>query len=371
MPKSFDPYRNWFGIDDPGHTLTHYQLLGVREFETDPEVIREAGENRTQFLQDVSTGEHINEAQKLLNEVAKAMVCLTNPQKKSIYDQQLKEEENAVGKTRHATQTPGENASQNEIPVAKISEDSAATPARRPQPDPPSKPKPTRKPTRTTPLKKHVKRKPKSNFAPLVATLVPLLILVVVGGFWIVKSISSNQNGNGSGTQRSATTSSGKSLTENFTSWQPGNSAYESPLGQWQLSEGVLINTTRDESQSYLQLAAGEGRTAVLQLSDDVDRLGLLSMRVERWSNRGSFEFFVQKSYDGTTWIDVPKTIYSDDIDVRKTLGPVPWMISYELNDSKVTHIKLSCNSEKRVTPGIGGILIGDVTIAPMVGAND
>ena len=46
MDKSFDPYLKWLGIppkDQPAH---HYRLLGIEAFESDPEVISNAADQR-------------------------------------------------------------------------------------------------------------------------------------------------------------------------------------------------------------------------------------------------------------------------------------------------------------------------------------
>jgi hypothetical protein len=39
---SFDPYRLWLQIPEESRPPTHYQLLGLRAGERDPEVIRQA-----------------------------------------------------------------------------------------------------------------------------------------------------------------------------------------------------------------------------------------------------------------------------------------------------------------------------------------
>lgn len=90
MSQPFDPYEKWFGISQKDRPVNHYLLLGIKLFEPNLKVIRAAGEKRVEFLQDVSSGKHVEVAQKCLNEVAKAALCLTNPAKKLAYDRELK-----------------------------------------------------------------------------------------------------------------------------------------------------------------------------------------------------------------------------------------------------------------------------------------
>ena len=90
MSQPFDPYEKWFGISPQDRPVNHYQLLGLKLFEPNLKLIRAAGEKRVEFLQDVSSGKYVDVAQKCLNEVAKAVLCLTNPAKKLAYDRDLK-----------------------------------------------------------------------------------------------------------------------------------------------------------------------------------------------------------------------------------------------------------------------------------------
>ena len=90
MSQPFDPYEKWFEIPQEERPVNHFLLLGIKLYESNLKVIRAAGEKRVEFLQDVSSGRHVEAAQKCLNEVAKAVLCLTNPTKKLVYDRQLK-----------------------------------------------------------------------------------------------------------------------------------------------------------------------------------------------------------------------------------------------------------------------------------------
>jgi hypothetical protein len=65
-------------------------LLGITEFESDPDVIDSAANQRMAYLHDLSAGEHIADSQRLLNEVAAARHLLLDNEKRAAYDRQLK-----------------------------------------------------------------------------------------------------------------------------------------------------------------------------------------------------------------------------------------------------------------------------------------
>lgn len=91
MAKKFDPYDRWFNIPPGEQPPDHYRLLGIDRFESETAVINEAAEQRVAFLHDVATGPQVAMTQRLLNEVAAARLCLTDPEKKSAYDAKLKQ----------------------------------------------------------------------------------------------------------------------------------------------------------------------------------------------------------------------------------------------------------------------------------------
>ncbi|MBM80719.1 MAG: hypothetical protein CMJ78_09015 [Planctomycetaceae bacterium] len=90
--QAFDPYHKWLGIKPEEQPPHHYRLLGISTFEADDDVIDSAAERHMTFLQTCSTGEHIEDSQRLLNEVAAARVCLLNPKKKAAYDRKLRQQ---------------------------------------------------------------------------------------------------------------------------------------------------------------------------------------------------------------------------------------------------------------------------------------
>jgi hypothetical protein len=90
MAKVFDPYHVWLGIPSGDRPINHYRLLGIEVFEDDPEVIDSAAERQMAHLRTFQGGSHSSLSQQLLNEVAAARVCLLRPEKKAVYDEQLR-----------------------------------------------------------------------------------------------------------------------------------------------------------------------------------------------------------------------------------------------------------------------------------------
>jgi hypothetical protein len=85
-----DVYRDWLKIADTNRPLNYYQLLRLRLFEDDVNRIREhyqklAAHVRKNYL----SGPHSARAKQLLDELARAMFCLTDRQRKREYDAAL------------------------------------------------------------------------------------------------------------------------------------------------------------------------------------------------------------------------------------------------------------------------------------------
>src|SRR5271154_1032127 len=89
MAFGFDPYYKWLGIPPEEQPPNHYRLLGLRQFESDPDVIESAADQRMAHLRTYQSGQYSALSQKLLNEVAGAKVCLLSPDRRAKYDQTL------------------------------------------------------------------------------------------------------------------------------------------------------------------------------------------------------------------------------------------------------------------------------------------
>jgi formylglycine-generating enzyme required for sulfatase activity len=90
MAEPFDPYHVWLGIPPRERPVNHYRLLAIELFESNPEVIENATDQRMLLLRTFQVGKYSDLSQKLLNEVATAKVCLLRPEKKAAYDEQLR-----------------------------------------------------------------------------------------------------------------------------------------------------------------------------------------------------------------------------------------------------------------------------------------
>lgn len=89
MVAEFDPYYRWLGIPPSERPVTHYRLLGLADFESNPDVIDSAADRQMAHVRSFQTGPRAALSQQLLKELADARLCLLNPQTKATYDQQL------------------------------------------------------------------------------------------------------------------------------------------------------------------------------------------------------------------------------------------------------------------------------------------
>ncbi len=89
MLKEFDPYHKWLAIPPDKQPPNHYQLLGVEELESDPDVIDSAADQRMSHLRSCQSGKNAELSQRLLNEISTARITLLNAEKKAVYDEQL------------------------------------------------------------------------------------------------------------------------------------------------------------------------------------------------------------------------------------------------------------------------------------------
>lgn len=89
--SDFDPYKEWLGIPVIERPISKYRLLGISEFESDPNVITQAADQRTVYLRHFQSGEKIPIVIDLVNEVADARATLLNSVTKVAYDKVLLE----------------------------------------------------------------------------------------------------------------------------------------------------------------------------------------------------------------------------------------------------------------------------------------
>ena len=90
MPETFDPYHKWLGIPPAEQPPNHYRLLAIPLFESDPDVIANAADQRMGHVRSFQIGVHTELSQRLLNAIAAARVCLLDARKKAVYDAALR-----------------------------------------------------------------------------------------------------------------------------------------------------------------------------------------------------------------------------------------------------------------------------------------
>src|SRR5690606_37028572 len=92
ISDGFNPYHQWLGIPPAEHPPNHYRLLGLATFEDDGDVISNAADRQMGHVKSFASGPQAAQSQTLLNELAKARLCLLNPTRKAEYDEWLAEQ---------------------------------------------------------------------------------------------------------------------------------------------------------------------------------------------------------------------------------------------------------------------------------------
>ena len=107
---TLDVYKSWLGIPDGPRPPGHYELLRLVEFEDDPEKIRANYKKLNAHVRKYASGQYSVRSQELLNELAKAMLCLTDPERKREYDEsrgRVSTEAGPQASGSHARRRPG------------------------------------------------------------------------------------------------------------------------------------------------------------------------------------------------------------------------------------------------------------------------
>lgn len=90
MSEEFDPYREWLGFDNKTASTTYYKLLGLREFESDQNLIATAADKAIRKLRSQRPGPHSAAWSKILDELQDIKACLLDDRKKAAYDEDLR-----------------------------------------------------------------------------------------------------------------------------------------------------------------------------------------------------------------------------------------------------------------------------------------
>ncbi len=85
-----DVYHLWLGIPPDEQPPSHYRLLGVRQFEENTEVIRNAADRQRSHVKRLGINQYEQIGQELLNEIEVAKICLLKPEKRLAYDEKLR-----------------------------------------------------------------------------------------------------------------------------------------------------------------------------------------------------------------------------------------------------------------------------------------
>ena len=84
-----DFYKEWLGIPEGPRPPDHYELLRLKQFDDDTAKVRANYKKLNAHVRKYATGQYSVQSQELLNEIAKAMLCLTDPERKRDYDESL------------------------------------------------------------------------------------------------------------------------------------------------------------------------------------------------------------------------------------------------------------------------------------------
>jgi WD40 repeat protein len=87
---AFDPYDCWLGIPADRRPPTHYDLLGLAPFESDPEVIEQAALRRMSRVRQHQIGPYSDQSQEVLAELARARLILMDRDRRAEYDANLR-----------------------------------------------------------------------------------------------------------------------------------------------------------------------------------------------------------------------------------------------------------------------------------------
>ena len=86
---SINVYKEWLGIPEEQCPPDHYALLRLVQFEDDEERIQANYRKLNGHVRKYATGQYSKESKDLMNEIARAMLCLTDPIRKREYDKSL------------------------------------------------------------------------------------------------------------------------------------------------------------------------------------------------------------------------------------------------------------------------------------------
>jgi hypothetical protein len=84
-----DVYKQWLGIPEGNRPPDHYELLRLVQFEDDLDKIQAHYKKLNGHVRKYASGQYAGRSQELLNELAKAMLCLTDVERKRDFDESM------------------------------------------------------------------------------------------------------------------------------------------------------------------------------------------------------------------------------------------------------------------------------------------
>ena len=184
MSDSFDPYHKWLGIAPDEQPADHYRLLGIKRFESDPDVIQHAADQRMAHVRTFQAGKRAAESQQILNEVAAARICLLDSEKKAEYDVGLSSA-NVGNDVPPVPLAPDPILPEAVVPEAVVPEAVAPEPLRRD----PIVPDPIVHPVSQPRVKVRARRGPP---IPAIALVLLFLLVAIPVGLLVLSGGSSN-----------------------------------------------------------------------------------------------------------------------------------------------------------------------------------
>ena len=182
MAEKFDPYYTWLGIPPQEQPPHFYRLLGLEAFEENREVIATAANRQLEYLRDLGEGEQRKYAEKLLEFISKARVCLLDPQRKATYDDRLRTkqaQDNLDNLAPLSDKDPGSRALSDDLLDEAVT--GLATPrTRRP---PATSQRPPTPITAGTAEEQSEDKQSKRNFNKLLVQIAIVLILAPIAFF--------------------------------------------------------------------------------------------------------------------------------------------------------------------------------------------
>jgi uncharacterized protein YegL len=118
--SKFNPYYTWLQIVSNDQPPNHYELLGLRSFESDRELIAQAADQRVSHLRQQIVIEHKQDYQRVLKEVGTARNCLLDSTAKLKYDESLRRRaaETTQSQVKRPPPPPRQSSNSPDSPIA-------------------------------------------------------------------------------------------------------------------------------------------------------------------------------------------------------------------------------------------------------------